>query len=125
MPRLKTDLVYLLVQTNNGTLGLAAVEIDERAAATVMAVSGGYPGTYAKGKPITLPEMAEPSVLIFHAGTGIDHMSGALVTNGGRVITATAFGHTIQEAAHKATQAVESIHFDGKYFRPDIGYEFH
>jgi phosphoribosylamine--glycine ligase len=101
------------------------VEIDERAAATVMAVSGGYPGTYAKSKPITLPQVADTSVLLFHAGTGVDPMSGALVTNGGRVITATAFGYTIPEAAHKATLAVESISFDGKYFRPDIGYEFH
>jgi phosphoribosylamine--glycine ligase len=125
MPRLKTDLLDLLVHTNGGTLASATVEIDERAAATVMAVSGGYPGTYAKGKPVTLPEITDADVLVFHAGTGIDHVSGALVTNGGRVITATAFGHTIQEAAHKSTRAVENIHFEGKYFRPDIGYEFH
>jgi phosphoribosylamine--glycine ligase len=125
MPRLKSDLVELLIKLNKGELGTATVELDERAAATVMVVSGGYPGDYQKGKPITLPAEDEiPSeVFLYHAGTALSP-SGTLVTNGGRVLAVTAMASTIQEAAAKATQIAAKVRFEGSNYRRDIGYEF-
>jgi phosphoribosylamine--glycine ligase len=123
MPRLKSDLVDLLMKLNSGTLGGATVEIDERAAATVMAVSEGYPGDYEKGRPIQLPAAIPADSMLFHAGTkGLE--DGTLVTNGGRVITATAVAPTIQEAAAKAKALINEMHYEGLYYRRDIGYEF-
>ncbi|MCU0395786.1 MAG: phosphoribosylamine--glycine ligase [Chitinophagaceae bacterium] len=123
MPRLKTDLVEMFVQLNKGELHAVQVDIDHRAAATVMAVSGGYPGDYEKGKAMTLPAALPANVMLFHAGTRLDD-TGALLTNGGRVITATALAPTIQEAAASAKAVVEQVQFEGRYYRRDIGYEF-
>ena len=83
-----------------------------------MAVSGGYPGSYAKGKEIKGTDSVTDS-LLFHAGTAID-ADGRLVTSGGRVIAATSYGADIPSAAAKSFKAVEAIDFDGKYFRRDI-----
>ncbi len=123
MPRLKSDLVELFVKLNNGELKNAEVEIDERAAATVMAVSGGYPGDYAKGKVMELPKELPADTFLYHAGTA-QKEDGTLVTNGGRVITATALAPTIQEAALLAKSAIGQVKFEGMYYRKDIGYEF-
>jgi phosphoribosylamine--glycine ligase len=123
MPRLKSDLVDLFLQLNSGKLGEATVEIDERAAATVMAVSGGYPGDYAKGMPMQLPAVLPPDTLLFHAGTRLAD-DGTLLTNGGRVIAATALAPTIQAAAAQAKAVIAQVQFEGCYFRRDIGYEF-
>jgi phosphoribosylamine--glycine ligase len=123
MPRLKSDLVKLFVKLNNGELKNAEVEIDERAAATVMAVSAGYPGDYAKGKVMELPMELPADTFLYHAGTA-QKEDGTLVTNGGRVITATALAPTIQEAALLAKSAIEKVKFEGMYYRKDIGYEF-
>ena len=123
MPRLKTDLVELFVKLYNGELANAEVEIDERAAATVMAVSGGYPGNYAKGKVMELPMKLPAETFLYHAGTKLQD-DGMLVTHGGRVITATALAPTIQEAAVLATSAIAQVKFEGMYYRKDIGYEF-
>ncbi|HSC53785.1 MAG TPA: phosphoribosylamine--glycine ligase [Phnomibacter sp.] len=123
MPRLKSDLVTLLASLNKGELANATVEIDERAAATVMAVSGGYPGDYAKNIPMQLPASLPADTMLFHAGTKLLE-DGSLVTNGGRVITATAIAPTIQQAAAEAKLAIQQVQYDGMYFRNDIGYEF-
>lgn len=123
MPRLKSDLVELFVQLNKGELAASTVEIDERAAATVMAVSAGYPGDYAKGKGMQLPAELPADSFLYHAGTRQD-AEGNLLTNGGRVITATALAPTIQEAAAIARHVIEQVQYEGKYFRRDIGYEF-
>ncbi len=123
MPRLKSDLVELFIKLNKGELGAAQVEIDERAAATVMAVSAGYPGDYKKGKPMQIPSSLPADSFLYHAGTAVN-ASGVLVTNGGRVITATALAPTIQEAAAGARKLIEQVSFEGVYFRRDIGYEF-
>jgi phosphoribosylamine--glycine ligase len=89
-----------------------------------MAVSGGYPGSYQKG--FTISGLTEASTiagtLVFQAGTGFKE--DAVVTNGGRVLTTTAQGSTLQNAVTNAQKALAMIHFEGMYFRKDIGYEF-
>jgi phosphoribosylamine--glycine ligase len=123
MPRLKSDLVEMLVKLSNDNLAACEAVIDEKAAATVMAVSAGYPGDYEKGKQMQLLGSLPNDVMLFHAGTKLD-ANGNLLTNGGRVITATALAATIQEAAASAKAAIEQVQFEGKYYRRDIGYEF-
>jgi phosphoribosylamine---glycine ligase len=123
LPRLKTDLVELLVAAGQKKLQGRELLFDDRVACTVMAVSGGYPGDYEKGKEITgLDAVLPADVLLFHAGTAVQH--GQVVTQGGRVLCATAFGATIPEAVRKSAAALAGIHYEGMYFRTDIGYEF-
>ena len=118
MPRIASDLLPLLIATAKGDLGNLELQEDSRTAVTVMAVSGGYPGSYQKGKVITGTKKCGES-LLFHAGTSIDS-DGNLITSGGRVIAATSYGSDITEAATKSFKAIESLNFDGKYFRRDI-----
>lgn len=124
MPRLKSDLVDLLEGIADKTLALKKIEIDPRASATVMCVSGGYPGSYEKGKPISgLDEAEAEGCILFHAGTR-SMGEGTAVTSGGRVIACSAYGDNIVEAVDKALDGASKIDFDGKYFRHDIGFEF-
>ncbi len=118
MPRVASDLLPLLDAVARGNLGDLKLDIDPRTAVTVMAVSGGYPGSYAKGKVITGTELAGES-LLFHAGTDID-AEGRLVTSGGRVIAATSYGTDIPDAAAKSFKAIGALDFEGKYYRRDI-----
>lgn len=120
MPRIKSDLVDVLQAMGNGTLDRVDLEIDQRTATTVMAVSGGYPEAYEKGKEITGFETIEDS-LVFHAGTKEDN--GSVITNGGRVIAITSFGNDFREALDKSYQNMEKLHFDGMYYRKDIGFD--
>lgn len=120
IPRLKTDLVEILLAMANGSLDQVDLQIDERAATTVMAVSGGYPEAYEKGKQITGTENVEGSI-VFHAGTKLS--DGKVVTNGGRVIAVTSFGKDFKDALQKSYQNMEKIHFDGMYFRKDLGFD--
>jgi phosphoribosylamine---glycine ligase len=122
MPRLKTDLVELLVATAKNQLANVKVEQDPRFAVTVVAVSGGYPGNFAKGYEIEGLQNNPGNSLVFHAGTAIEN--GKVVTNGGRVLTVTSFGNTVGEAADHSRNVLESISFRNMYFRNDIGYEF-
>ncbi|HJV20248.1 MAG TPA: phosphoribosylamine--glycine ligase [Sediminibacterium sp.] len=124
IPRLQTDLVALFAAMDNGTLRDANISFDERAAATVMAVSGGYPGNYAKDKPINIPAnlLQSQDSMLFHAGTRRE--GEQVVTNGGRVLAVTSFGETIGEAADKSRAILEKISFEGMYYRKDIGFEF-
>ena len=124
LPRLQTDLVSLLAATDNGTLEDVNIEFNEGAFATVMAVSGGYPGDYSKNIQITGIEAAssQPNIHVFQAGTGFQ--GNEIVTKGGRVLTVTSQGKQLQEAVVNAQKALSYIHFDGMYFRKDIGYEF-
>lgn len=120
IPRIQNDLVELLLATAQGTLHEIPLNIDQRAAATVMTVSGGYPEAYEKGKEITGMEQVEDS-LVFHAGTkGVE---GKIVTNGGRVMAVTSFGKDIKDALKKSYQSLEKIHFDGMYYRKDLGFD--
>ncbi|WP_190810440.1 phosphoribosylamine--glycine ligase [Flagellimonas sp. S3867] len=120
IPRLKSDLLEVLVAMSKGTLDQINLEIDERAATTVMAVSGGYPEAYEKGKQISGIEAIDDS-FVFHAGTKIK--DGNVVTNGGRVIAITSFGNDFKEALQKSYQNIEKLHFDGMYYRKDLGFD--
>ncbi|HMP93649.1 MAG TPA: phosphoribosylamine--glycine ligase [Phnomibacter sp.] len=123
LPRLQTDLVKLMLQTLAGELAQAEVHIAAEAAATVMAVSQGYPGSYPKGLPMLLPQVIPAHTMLFHAGTTLNERN-ELVTHGGRVITATALAPTIQQAAAQAKALIAQVQYEGKYYRRDIGYEF-
>ena len=120
LTRLENDLVELLDASVNGTLD--HIELTWKAAASVCVVmaSGGYPGNYAKGKPIHgLDEAAKmPDIKVFHAGTA--KVGSEIVTNGGRVLGVTALGKDLKAAQSAAYAAAEKIHFDGAHFRRDI-----
>jgi phosphoribosylamine--glycine ligase len=123
LPRLKNDLVELFTATVEQRLDKVKIEKDERIACTIVAVSGGYPGSYEKGLPITGLDNAVPSdSLVFHAGTRKG--KEAVLTAGGRVLSVTSFAGTVYEAVDKSRELLEKIYFEGIYFRRDIGYEF-
>ena len=118
MLRIKSDLVDLLQGVATQTLGQKTIEFDQRSAVCVMMVSGGYPGSYEKGFPITGINDVEGSI-VFHAGT--DMKDGQVVTSGGRVIAVSSYGTTKAEALAKSMQEAQKIQFQGKYYRKDIG----
>ena len=118
MPRLKSDLVEIFEAIGKQELEKITLEIDERAATTIMVVSGGYPEDYEKGKEIFGLENITDSIA-FHAGTKLEN--GKVVTNGGRVIAVTSFGDDFEEAIKKSYQSIEKLQFDKMYFRKDIG----
>lgn len=119
MLRIASDLVPLLKAAAEGSLGDFPLDTDPRAAATVMLVSGGYPGSYEKGKVISGLDAATSSIL-FHAGTA-QTASGDVITSGGRVIAVSSYGDTIADALATSYATAEGILFDGKYNRRDIG----
>ena len=123
MPRLKNDIVELFVAMHNGNLGSENIEYDARSVATIMAVSGGYPGDYKKGIIIEgLDKRLSQDVLLFQAGTA--QSGNNIVTNGGRVLAVSAYGQNLQQAVAKSKAALQEIHFEGIYYRNDIGFEF-
>ena len=119
MPRLKSDLVDLFEGVANGDLDKRTVEFDDREAVCVMLVSGGYPVSYKKGFPILNIDKVSPESIVFHSGTALK--DGQVVTNGGRVICVTSYGKDKEEALQKSMLGAETIEFEGKYFRRDIG----
>jgi phosphoribosylamine--glycine ligase len=123
IPRLKNDLVELFTATANQQLDAINIIQDIRTACTVMAVSGGYPGEFQKGFPISgLDLVARTKSLVFHAATLKE--GDAVVTNGGRVLCVTSFGENIDDAVSSSKEMLEAIEFEEMYFRKDIGYEF-
>lgn len=118
LPRVTNDWVALMQATANGTLHNHQIAIDPRAATTVVAVSGGYPEAYQKGKEIR-GLVASDQVKVFHAGTVLKE--DQILTSGGRVLAVTALGDTIQDALDKAYQELDKISFDQMYYRKDIG----
>jgi phosphoribosylamine--glycine ligase len=117
--RMRSDLLELLDAAVSGQLDQARVDWDPRHALCVVMASGGYPGQYEKGLPITgLPEDADDAV-VYHAGTRREN--GAVVTAGGRVLGVTALGETLAAARERTYSIVEQIHFEGAQYRTDLG----
>ena len=123
IPRIKNDLVELLMATAEQKLHEIKIEKDDRAVATVVAVSGGYPGDYEKGKVIIgLQEPVLENSIIFHSGTM--QQGDDIVTNGGRVLAVTSYGENITEAVEQSNYVMEQLDFEDMYYRSDIGFEF-
>jgi len=116
--RIQSDILDLLEGVANGNLDTKQLEIDERVAATVVLVAGGYPGDYEKGKQISGLDKIKGS-LVFHAGT--KNQGKDVVTNGGRLLAITSYGSNITEALQKSYRNVELINYDNKHYRKDIG----
>ena len=123
IPRMKNDLVQVFSAIAQQKINEIFIEVDPRSAATVVAVSGGYPGNYVKGKLISglLDKPIEDS-LVFHAGTLQQEKD--VVSNGGRVLAVTAFGDNIKEAVEQSVYMMEQLYFEDMNFRHDIGFEF-
>jgi phosphoribosylamine--glycine ligase len=121
--RLKSDLIPILEATIDGKLSHHKMELENRSSVCVVVASGGYPGSYEKGKVISgLQEAARVrDAFVFHAGTALKE--GRVVTNGGRVLGVTALGNGIQEAIQRAYEAVAKISWEGAYYRKDIGHK--
>lgn len=130
--RLQNDLVELFMATSRQQLSNEKILIDPRHAATIMAVSGGYPGEYQKGKVIDFRYLENPDskkhidadggVMVFHAGTKKNNEQ--TVTNGGRVLAVSALGDTLTDAVELSKETLRQIYFEKMYYRNDIGYEF-
>ncbi len=120
LPRIKNDLVDLFEATATQKLDGISLEIDQRAAATVMLVSGGYPEAYDNGKEIIGIEHIGDSI-VFHAGTAVK--DGVTVTNGGRVIAVTSLDTDFKQALKKSYRNIEELYFDKMYYRTDIGFD--
>jgi phosphoribosylamine--glycine ligase len=122
LPRLENDLVDIFNKLHQGKLNEIVCQHSPATAATIMLVSKGYPEDYQKGIEITQLDAIEGSQ-VFHAGT-MQTNDGRIVTNGGRVLTITSFGGSLQQALDTSVLNAKKIQFEGKYFRTDIGWEF-
>lgn len=123
LPRLENDIVGLFIAATQKELDKVKIRIDPRAAATVVAVSRGYPTGYQTGYEIAgLNEKYGKQTLIFHAGTREEE--GKILTNGGRVLCVTSYGENLKEAVLSSLEVLEYINYEGIYYRDDIGYEF-
>ena len=120
LPRIKNDLVELLMATAQGKLSDIILELDPRSATTVVSVSGGYPEAYEKGKKISGLDTHSESI-VFHAGTHLNQ--GEVLTNGGRVLAVTSFGESHKEAVEKSYEILNGIDYEGMYYRKDIGFD--
>jgi phosphoribosylamine--glycine ligase len=121
MLRMQSDLVGHCLAALQGRLDTQETRWDPRASLGVVLAAGGYPGNYDKGQVISgLPEGEQPGQKVFHAGTAL--RDGEILTTGGRVLCATALGDTVAEAQQRAYALARSIHWDGVYYRTDIGY---
>ena len=118
LPRIETDLVPLFQSLYEGTLAEQELKVTPQSATTVVMVSGGYPEDYQKGKLITGTEKVEGSV-VYHAGTALKE--GKLLTAGGRVLAITSLGDDFKAALERSYSNISKIHFEGAYWRRDIG----
>jgi phosphoribosylamine--glycine ligase len=124
IPRITNDLLEVLQSISQQRLHEIKIDTDTRTAVTIVAVSGGYPGDYEKGKTIEgiEPEKNTPQSIVFHSGTSLKN--DAVVTNGGRVLAITSFGTNITDAVNKSKERLIDIYFDDINYRRDIGFEF-
>ena len=119
LPRLKTDLVDIMLAVINGNLSRVNVEWSEDACVGVVMASAGYPGSYKTGFSITGLDNLDKDILVFHAGTKVGS-EGQVLTGGARVLTVVAMGKTIAEAREKVYANIPRIHFEGCHYRKDI-----
>ena len=124
LPRLKSDLLPVMMQIAEGCLQTESLEWHPKSCITVVMASGGYPGSYEKGRVIQGLEsvQGQQDVVVFHAGTALNAQK-QIVTAGGRVLAVTALGDTLKAAHDRAYQIVSKIHFDGVFCRRDIGHK--
>lgn len=120
-PRWKNDIVDVFEKTANGALASVHLEIDERAATTIILASGGYPQDFEKGKVISGIEEVKDSI-VFHCGTRQDE-SGNLITSGGRVLAVTSLHADWKKAIERSNESAAKIKYEGKYYRRDIGFD--
>jgi phosphoribosylamine--glycine ligase len=119
--RLRSDLIEICLAALDKQLDRVQAEWDSRASLGVVMATGGYPGSYSKGDPISgLPDHEQEDLKVFHAGTSLKE--GRVVTNGGRVLCATALGATVSDAQKKAYDLARQIRWNNIYYRTDIGY---
>ena len=119
LPLLDTDLLHVMDGLANGLLSEIDVALSPKAAAAVILASDGYPGSYEKGRPIDLPGTNEEGQHLVHAGTTVE--GGQVVTAGGRVLACVGMGPDVNKAAEKAYALADSVQFEGKSHRTDIG----
>ncbi|OGX06443.1 MAG: phosphoribosylamine--glycine ligase [Omnitrophica bacterium RIFCSPLOWO2_12_FULL_50_11] len=121
LPRLKTDIVPLMLEVADGALKTKALEWDTRACIAVVMASAGYPGPFEKGHEIEgLDKVNANGVFVFHAGTR-KGSSGKVVTDGGRVLAVSALGESLREAHERAYRSIKEIAVSGGFYRSDIG----
>lgn len=121
LPRLKNDLIEMIIAMDEGKLNEVKIETDPRTAVTIMLVSQGYPEKYEKGKVIQLPEVIPEESIVFHAGTREEEH--ILKTNGGRVLSVTSLAPTLDSALKSSLEIADQIKYEGKYYRNDIGFD--
>ncbi|MFQ6066303.1 MAG: phosphoribosylamine--glycine ligase [bacterium] len=123
LPRLRNDLLEVLMAVQQQSLNQVHLEWRPQAAVCVVLASGGYPGSYDKGKPIKgLEKLSRlPNIFAFHAG--VKRQDHQLVTSGGRVLGVTALSKNLKDAIRQVYRAVEKVYFEGMYYRRDIGYK--
>ena len=121
LPRLKNDLLDVFLAANEGTLDRINLRWHSQAAVCVVLASGGYPGSYEKGRPIVGLEELFSLKNIFPFCAGVKRKDNSLITDGGRVVGITAVGDNLSKAAQTAYRAVDKVHFQGMYYRRDIG----
>ncbi|MCA6078127.1 phosphoribosylamine--glycine ligase [Fulvivirga sedimenti] len=119
LPRIKNDFVEILASCAQGSLKGQAIEIDPNYAVTVVQVAGGYPEAYEKGKEISGLADVPPNLIVVHAGTRQEKYH--VYTNGGRVLSVTGRGSTLEEALNHVYKGLPYIHWEGSYYRKDIG----
>jgi phosphoribosylamine--glycine ligase len=120
LPRIQNDFVELMQAVAKENLNMIELKIDERAATTIMTVSGGYPGSYEKGMEITGIDSIKDSV-VFHAGTTLK--DGKILSNGGRVMAITSYGKDFNDALKTSYTSIEKLKFEGMTYRKDIGFD--
>ncbi|HPE95694.1 MAG TPA: phosphoribosylamine--glycine ligase [Bacillota bacterium] len=119
LPLMKTDLLTVMQAVHDGTLGELDVKFETGCCVCVIVASGGYPEDYKKGYAITLPEMSDPDVTLFHAGTKLDNKT--LVTSGGRVLGVSAKAPSLSKAIDKSYEYARKVAFKDSFYRNDIG----
>jgi phosphoribosylamine---glycine ligase len=119
IPRLKTDLLDIMLAVVDNRLDKIKMEWRDEACVGVAMASGGYPGSYKTGLPISGLDDVDKDIRVFHAGTKLGP-AGQVLTNGGRVLTVVAMGKNLAEAREKVYKNITRIHFEGAYYRKDI-----